>query len=60
MNCSGKHAAMLATCVQQGWPRLDTWRRAPLQQAIRHTITELAGQRVTATGWTAAARRCSH
>jgi len=50
MNCSGKHAAMLATCVQNGWPTasyLDPGH--PLQQAIRHTIEELAGQRSTAT-----------
>ena len=51
MNCSGKHAAMLATCVQQGWPTAGYLApEHPLQQAIRHTITELAGQRVTATG----------
>ena len=27
MNCSGKHAAMLATCVANGWP-LETYRAA--------------------------------
>ena len=34
MNCSGKHAAMLATCVANGWPT-DTYRDPdhPLQQA---------------------------
>src|SRR5215469_15315764 len=50
MNCSGKHAAMLATCAQNGWPTasyLDPGH--PLQQAIRRTIEELAGQRSTAT-----------
>ena len=50
MNCSGKHAAMLATCAVNGWPTasyLDPGH--PLQQAIRHTIEELAGQRSTAT-----------
>jgi len=50
MNCSGKHAAMLATCAANGWPTgsyLDPGH--PLQQAIRHTIEELAGQRSTAT-----------
>ena len=50
MNCSGKHAAMLATCVQNGWPTasyLDPGH--PLQQAIRHTVEELAGQRSAAT-----------
>jgi L-asparaginase II len=51
MNCSGKHAAMLATCVQNGWPT-DTYLAPehPLQQAIRHTIEELAGQQTAATG----------
>jgi L-asparaginase II len=50
MNCSGKHAAMLATCVQNGWPTasyLDPGH--PLQQSIRRTVEELAGQRSTAT-----------
>jgi L-asparaginase II len=51
MNCSGKHAAMLATCVLNDWPArgyLDPGH--PLQQAIRHTVEELAGQPVTAAG----------
>src|SRR6516162_10688466 len=51
MNCSGKHAAMLATCAVNGWPTgsyLDP--RHPLQQAILRTVEELAGQRVAATG----------
>lgn len=45
-NCSGKHAAMLATCVAAGWPT-DTYLTAghPLQQAILETITDLTGQR---------------
>jgi len=51
MNCSGKHAAMLATCAVNGWPTgsyLDP--RHPLQQAIRSTVEELAGQQVAAVG----------
>ncbi len=51
MNCSGKHAAMLATCVHNGWP--TTGYLAPghrLQQAILRTVEELAGQRVSHTG----------
>ncbi len=51
MNCSGKHAAMLATCVLNGWPTaayLDPGH--PLQQAIRRTVEELAGEQVLATG----------
>ncbi len=51
MNCSGKHAAMLATCAANGWPTasyLDPGH--PLQRAIRRTISELAGQEPAATG----------
>jgi L-asparaginase II len=51
MNCSGKHAAMLATCAHNGWPTASyTDPGHPLQQAIRRTIEELAGQRSAATG----------
>ena len=51
MNCSGKHAAMLATCVAAGWPTGSYRDPAhPLQQEIRRTIEELAGEPVTATG----------
>lgn len=51
MNCSGKHAAMIATCVVQGWP-LDDYRAAghPLQQHLAGTLERLAGERVAATG----------
>ncbi len=51
MNCSGKHAAMLATCVANGWPTAsyrDTGH--PLQQEIRATIARLAGEDVAAIG----------
>ena len=48
-NCSGKHAAMLATCVVNGW---DTaaYRHPehPLQRAITDTIVELSGEPVVA------------
>lgn len=47
MNCSGKHAGMLATCVRNGWGhagsdylRIDH----PLQLAITRVIDELAGE----------------
>lgn len=43
MNCSGKHAAMLRTCVVNGWPLdsyLDPQHR--LQEHIRATIAGLA------------------
>jgi L-asparaginase II len=47
MNCSGKHSAMLATCVQNGWPTA-TYRDPghPLQVTIRQTVEELAGESV--------------
>jgi len=51
MNCSGKHAAMLATCAVNGWPTGSYLAPDhPLQQAIRHTVEDLAGQQVAATG----------
>jgi len=47
MNCSGKHAAMLATCVARGWP-LAGYLAAdhPVQLAITAGIERLAGERV--------------
>jgi L-asparaginase II len=51
MNCSGKHAAMLATCVAAGWPTATyTDPEHPLQQEIKTTIARLAGEPVTAVG----------
>jgi len=51
MNCSGKHAAMLATCVLNDWPtRGYLAPDHPLQLAIRRTVEELAGQGVSAAG----------
>jgi L-asparaginase II len=51
MNCSGKHAAMLVTCVRNAWPT-TTYRDPghPLQGAVRSTIEDLAGESVAATG----------
>ncbi len=51
MNCSGKHAAMLATCVVNGWPT-QTYRdpEHPLQVRIGQTVSELAGEPVAAVG----------
>ena len=49
MNCSGKHAAMLATCVVNGWDvatYLD--QDHPLQVWIAKTFAELTGQPVEA------------
>ena len=49
-NCSGKHAAMLATCVANGW---DVGRYLdpahPLQQAVVAHVERLAGARVGST-----------
>ncbi|PTT21841.1 asparaginase [Microbacterium sp. HMWF026] len=50
MNCSGKHAAMLVTCVANGWPTegyLDV--QHPLQVHIREVIERLVGERMTTT-----------
>lgn len=44
-NCSGKHAAMAATCVINGWSvqgYLDP--RHPLQKLVAETVTELTGE----------------
>lgn len=48
MNCSGKHAAMLLTCVINGWP-IDTYRSPdhPLQQVIRTAVEDTAGEKVS-------------
>jgi len=51
MNCSGKHTAMLLTCVANGWPTeryVDP--EHPLQQAVRATIEDLAAEPVSAVG----------
>jgi L-asparaginase II len=51
MNCSGKHAAMLVTCVLNGWPTTGYLEAEhPLQRAILRTVEELAGQQVSTTG----------
>jgi L-asparaginase II len=44
-NCSGKHAAMLTLCTQQGWP-LEGYLAAahPLQMALAKAVSELVGE----------------
>lgn len=44
-NCSGKHAAMLATCVAAGWPT-EGYRSPehPVQTAIADAVSRLAGE----------------
>ncbi|WIM96125.1 asparaginase [Actinoplanes oblitus] len=51
MNCSGKHAAMLATCVANGWD-LESYLdpKHPLQVALAETISDLAGEPIAAAG----------
>ncbi|MET7317561.1 asparaginase [Streptomyces thermoviolaceus] len=46
-NCSGKHAAMLYTCVLNDWSLDDYLDPAhPLQQAVADTVQDLTGQRI--------------
>jgi L-asparaginase II len=50
MNCSGKHAGMLATCVLNGWPTetyLDPSH--PLQMLIKAEVETMSGEEVTLT-----------
>jgi L-asparaginase II len=51
MNCSGKHAGMLLTCLANGWP-LESYRAPehPLQVALRATVEELVGEAAAAVG----------
>ena len=47
MNCSGKHAAMLACSVANGWPTESYLEQAhPVQVAMQATIEEMAGEPV--------------
>jgi len=51
MNCSGKHAGMLATCVINGWSIKDYLAQDhPLQQAITQTLGEVTGMTPPAIG----------
>lgn len=48
MNCSGKHAAMLATCVLRGWATDDYLDpHHPLQEAVTRDVTRLTGEETT-------------
>jgi L-asparaginase II len=47
MNCSGKHAAMLRTCVANGWDTASYLSpEHPLQRALRASIERQAGEAV--------------
>ena len=50
MNCSGKHAGMLATCVVNGWPT-DSYLDPdhPLQRAIKAEVEAMSGEEVLVT-----------
>jgi len=49
MNCSGKHTAMVLTCLVNGWP-LPGYAEPghPLQVALRATVEDLAGEPASA------------
>lgn len=51
MNCSGKHAAMLLACAQNGWPLSDYLDpEHPLQKKILDVVERFTGERPTASG----------
>ncbi|MDK0521095.1 asparaginase [Streptomyces sp. ML-6] len=51
MNCSGKHAAMLAACAPNGWDRSSYLDPAhPLQRLVHQVVEEAASEPVTAVG----------
>ncbi|MEU8656616.1 asparaginase [Actinoplanes philippinensis] len=51
MNCSGKHAGFLATCVVNGWP-LESYLEVdhPLQKTLADTVSRLSGEPIAALG----------
>lgn len=50
MNCSGKHAGMLATCALRNWSTVDYLDPGhPLQKGLAETIAELAGENIDRT-----------
>lgn len=51
MNCSGKHAAMLAVCGLNGWDPASYLDPAhPLQRLVLRVVEEASGERVAAVG----------
>jgi L-asparaginase II len=47
MNCSGKHAAMLRTCVANGWdPATYLEPTHPLQRALHDALERMAGEEI--------------
>lgn len=50
MNCSGKHAGMLLTCVANDWDTADYLDLDhPLQRHLRDTVERLTGEKVQAS-----------
>ena len=48
MNCSGKHAGMLATCVANNWPIENYLSPAhPLQLTIKEEFEKLSGEKIS-------------
>ncbi|MBP2412427.1 L-asparaginase II [Arthrobacter stackebrandtii] len=51
MNCSGKHAAFLWACVENGWDRKGYLEpNHPMQRAVRNVLEEYTGETVRHTG----------
>jgi len=51
MNCSGKHAAMLRTCLANNWELSGYVAPShPLQRAVADAVADLAGEPIAATG----------
>ena len=51
MDCSGKHAAMLASCVANGWATASYLDPAhPVQQQVLETVERLSGETVGTVG----------
>jgi L-asparaginase II len=51
MNCSGKHAGMLLTCLAAGWPTEGYWDPThPLQERLRYAVEEFTGEEAAAVG----------
>ncbi|MEU8891334.1 asparaginase [Streptomyces sp. NPDC048442] len=51
MNCSGKHAAMIAACALNGWDTATYLEQShPLQQLVLECVERASGEKVTAVG----------
>ncbi|MFE4860878.1 asparaginase [Streptomyces sp. NPDC056670] len=51
MNCSGKHAAMIAACKLNGWDQAGYLDPAhPLQRLVLESVESAAGERVASVG----------